>query len=738
MTSDRRLAAIFFADIAGYTAMMQQDEAKAIRILNRYSETLNKHASQYYGEIVKQYGDGSLVLFSSAINAVNCSIEMQRIFRQDPVVPLRIGLHVGEVYHRENDYFGNDINVASRVESMGVPGSILITKELKDKLKNQANVSYTSLGKYLFKNIQDPLEVLAISNEGLVIPDRKKVKGKFEKRSFWTKYKYIVAGLIAIVGIGVALYLSYFIDHRTEADANPVLNKRVAILPLINESNDASVDVLGKMASDWITQVLLTNKAAKVVNVSKNVMNDIENSLAAFVEESDVDILIDGRYYTINDQVTLNTNINTTSPSEILNSVVAEGEKADPITILNDLQDKLMGYWFLGGENWIGTNPPKFSAYKKFLELDEVWISEPEKSEKILNEVLTLDSTFYRAYMSLAVMYSNLENYAAADSMIRFINEKNFDLSEFEQLRLEAVTANIDGDLPKIARLYDEIFTKFGQQELDVLSYNLRVNNPERVIEIYNSYPELGVLGDSYSAQISFSVIAESYFRLKDYSLAVDYIEAHKEDIVNPDIIITHLRSLVHQNDKVALDRAYEFYQSKDVVWIYPNNENFFNWAICQEAYLLDNDVILSDYAQKLNAFSHSHTEEVTYEQDMYTSYIYLNRLDSAVHYAEIWGQKFGSWFMPDYFAVSAMNGQLEGAAQYLKTFEPSTYKYDFGKSAYDRAKVLTALGQYDDAVASLRLAFRQGMPFLWYTFQNDIFFKALSSHDGFIELTGI
>lgn len=367
MTSSRRLAAIFFADIAGYTAMMQQNEEKAMLILNQYTKVLSDYVNTYDGEIVKQYGDGSLVLFSSAIHAVNCSIEIQEIFRQDPVVPLRIGIHVGEVFKREGDYFGNDINIASRVESMGVPGSILITKEVKDKLNNQPRIRSQSLGDYLFKNIEEPIEVFALSNEGLIIPDKKVVKGKFaEQKTVWQKYGLAMIGLLVISLIG-AWFVSQKMTTQNDIDAsNSMLNKRVAVVPFTNESEDPSVNVISKMASDWITQIILTNKAGKVVNLSKNVLNDLDNSLSEFINETDIDILIDGGYYTLNDEITVSTNVKNPSANEIISKLSSSGLKSDPIAILNDVQDKLMGYWFLGGEDWIGTNPPSILLMKSF------------------------------------------------------------------------------------------------------------------------------------------------------------------------------------------------------------------------------------------------------------------------------------------------------------------------------------------------------------------------------------
>ncbi|MBT8267579.1 MAG: adenylate/guanylate cyclase domain-containing protein, partial [Bacteroidia bacterium] len=108
---NRQLAAILFADIVGYTALMQKGEATALKILNRFQDISKDKVSQYEGEIIKTYGDGSIILFTSTINAVQCAKEMQMAFKEEPTVPLRIGIHIGEIVRKDKDVFGNGVNV---------------------------------------------------------------------------------------------------------------------------------------------------------------------------------------------------------------------------------------------------------------------------------------------------------------------------------------------------------------------------------------------------------------------------------------------------------------------------------------------------------------------------------------------------------------------------------------------------------------------------------------------------
>jgi class 3 adenylate cyclase len=115
VTQDRQLAAIMFTDIVGYTAMMQANEQKAVAVIRHYNSTLEKLVGQFNGQVVNYYGDGSLCIFHSGTDAANCSLELQKELKSEPGVPLRIGLHIGEVFFENEKALGDGVNVASRV-----------------------------------------------------------------------------------------------------------------------------------------------------------------------------------------------------------------------------------------------------------------------------------------------------------------------------------------------------------------------------------------------------------------------------------------------------------------------------------------------------------------------------------------------------------------------------------------------------------------------------------------------
>ena len=120
MSRDHKLAVIRFADIVGYTALMEVDEGNALIILNRFKEIVEQEAVSCNGEIVQLFGDGVLLSFDSSSKAVTCAVDMQNEFLAEPRVPVRIGMHLGDVLFENGNAFGNGVNVVSRIESLVV------------------------------------------------------------------------------------------------------------------------------------------------------------------------------------------------------------------------------------------------------------------------------------------------------------------------------------------------------------------------------------------------------------------------------------------------------------------------------------------------------------------------------------------------------------------------------------------------------------------------------------------
>ncbi|MEP6648124.1 MAG: adenylate/guanylate cyclase domain-containing protein, partial [Saprospiraceae bacterium] len=174
----RQLAAILFADMTGYTALIQENEYIAIEKRKRLKEVLENTIPRFNGKILQYYGDGSLSIFQSAIDSVLCSIDMQRQLQREPKVSVRMGIHTGDVIIEADAIYGDGVNLASRIESLAVPGGIFISEKVYEETRNQQDISTMDMGYFEFKNVKHPIRVFAVANNGIIVPKRSDIHGK--------------------------------------------------------------------------------------------------------------------------------------------------------------------------------------------------------------------------------------------------------------------------------------------------------------------------------------------------------------------------------------------------------------------------------------------------------------------------------------------------------------------------------------------------------------------------------
>ncbi len=183
MPQSHQLAAIMFTDIVGYTAIMQRDEVRALKLLNQFRKVLEKFTPAHQGKIIQYFGDGSVLSFDSSIDCVRCAMALQKEYKNNLKIPVRIGMHVGDVIFHNNNVFGDGVNLASRLESMSIPGSVLMSKSIRDLIKNKGEFHLVSLGSFEFKNVEEPMEVFALTNEGFSVPEGAQIGGKLKDKS---------------------------------------------------------------------------------------------------------------------------------------------------------------------------------------------------------------------------------------------------------------------------------------------------------------------------------------------------------------------------------------------------------------------------------------------------------------------------------------------------------------------------------------------------------------------------
>ena len=168
-TKTRRLSAIMFTDIVAYSKLMGRNESAAITLLENKEKIISPIITEFNGKTIKNMGgDGYLIEFSSAVDAVRCGIKVQKTIsefnssRDDDDMIIRIGIHLGDIVIRNGDIFGNDVNIAKRVESLADPGGISISQTVYDQIKNKVEIQTVGLGEKELKNIEEKVGIYKV------------------------------------------------------------------------------------------------------------------------------------------------------------------------------------------------------------------------------------------------------------------------------------------------------------------------------------------------------------------------------------------------------------------------------------------------------------------------------------------------------------------------------------------------------------------------------------------------
>ena len=192
---NRRLAAIMFVDIVGYSRMMSAHEKESLTLLEDFENICSPIISNKKGKIVKKIGDELFCEFSSAKHAVDCALEIQNSIQpyidsrpKDFKLQVRIGIHIGDIMYKENDIFGDGVNVASRIQPFASPGGICISGSIKEAISSHPDYIIKLEGKQELKNILEKHTLYRVETGYEVVNNNiKKEKPKGGKKHKWIK-----------------------------------------------------------------------------------------------------------------------------------------------------------------------------------------------------------------------------------------------------------------------------------------------------------------------------------------------------------------------------------------------------------------------------------------------------------------------------------------------------------------------------------------------------------------------
>ena len=325
-TPKRKLAAIMFTDMVGYTALMQKDEDQARRLIERHRAHMKPFVEKYGGKIIQFVGDGTFCRFDSAIEAVKSALEIQKVLELEPDINLRIGIHVGDVVVKGDEVYGDGVNVASRIEPLAEPGGICVTEEVYRNIKNQEGINARSLGSKNLKNVEESLKIYSIEaaaaddsgktpevqSPGITI-DNAKGESKANKK----KLVYTAAAVIAIISVSVWL-LPRFDSGERGLEASGEI-RSIAVLPLENLSGDPDKEYF----SDGMTEALIADiakiRSLKVISrTSVMRYKGTDKSLPEIARDLNVDAILEGSVLLIGDEVRITAQLIRASTDEHL------------------------------------------------------------------------------------------------------------------------------------------------------------------------------------------------------------------------------------------------------------------------------------------------------------------------------------------------------------------------------------------------------------------------------------
>lgn len=530
MNATRKLAAIVFVDIAGYTAMMQKDEKKALSVINHFRNDIDSWVPKHNGEIIQYYGDGSLLIFNSALDAISCSENLQKSFKGiPPEVPVRIGIHLGDIVIESGNIFGDNVNIAARIESMSVPGAILLSAKVRNELINQPHIKLVSLGTFEFKNVSNPIEVFAYGNDGFTLPEKNQIAEKFK-------------------------------IYNQE--------KSIAVLPFKNLSAESEQEYLGEGLSEEIIYGLSKLGNLKVAGrMSSFSFKNSKASLTEIGNELKVNHILEGTVRKIGSRIRVNVQfVNVDNGFQIWTERF-DRELEDIFAIQDEIAEKVvekMKVSLLSMEkkqNLINRKTKDATAYEYYLKgrgaLDKR--TDVERALSCFNQAISLDPNFAAAYTSIAYSYFYkviFDNYDPREgwpkAAIAIERALNLDNSVAEAHTMKAKMDFYFHKRPEEARMEYEkaimLQPKFADTYRIKSYFHMMMHEEEEALQNVKKSLEL----DPLSFNNNFS-LGDIYYRSQRYFDAIEIFEKliaiYPEDIT-VQIMLGVLYYMVGQKEK--------------------------------------------------------------------------------------------------------------------------------------------------------------------------------------------
>jgi adenylate cyclase len=430
----RKLAAILYADVAGYSRLTGEDEEGTHRTLRAYLDAITSHIQVHEGRVVHYAGDAVLAEFATVSDALSCAVEVQRDLKTrnedlpgERKVQFRIGVNLGEVIVDQDEIYGDGVNIAARLETLADPGGICVSEAVYSAIGNKLPLEYVFLGEQSVKNIEKPVRTYSVifDADGAV-----QVPAKASTNTRLTRWSAIGAVAVVLLLAGMGLFIWHSpqepgTDAAERSAPLPLPDKpSIAVLPFSNMSGDPNQGYF----SDGISEDIITD-LSKVSNLRVIARNSSFSYRGKSVkiqtvgEELGVQYVLEGSVRKVDDRVRITAQLVKASDGYHVWAERYDRKLVDIFALQDEITHRIVSALLVEltpeeKEQLTHKTTDNFEAYDLFLQGLQHLNSEVDVqlAQDLYQRAIELDPKFGRAYGALAVTLSRSYVRGSSDS----------------------------------------------------------------------------------------------------------------------------------------------------------------------------------------------------------------------------------------------------------------------------------------------------------------------------------
>ncbi len=316
---ERKLAAIMFTDIAGYTALSAKDENKALALLDKQEQILTPIIEEFNGTLHNRVGDGLLFTFPTVTDAVKCGIKIQEETKAINDLNLRIGIHEGEITLKDGDALGDDVNIASRIEAFSPIGGVAISSKVQQNISSLPEFETKYISTPKLKGVSQEIKIYCITSHGITSPRNNLFSSMIKRRKF-SFVKHILFPLtgIIITLIGAGFWFIYPLLSLASAVDDNIYDTSLAVL-YFDTIDDSENDFF----SDGLTEEIIS-RLSRINNLKVTPRTDVKKykskdlSLNDISNELKVDFILEGMVRKDNNRIRVNVSLVSNKDNTII------------------------------------------------------------------------------------------------------------------------------------------------------------------------------------------------------------------------------------------------------------------------------------------------------------------------------------------------------------------------------------------------------------------------------------